>query len=140
MPTAINAFVAGDIIVYPYRWAAEMARGRSVDGAKDRPCCLVLATTNAHGQTVVFLAPISSKPPRPDQSALVIPDTERRRAGLERYPQAWVYVDEVNQDRPGDSWYLEPQDPLGSFGRPFFSKVAAAVSRNARAGRIVARR
>ncbi len=117
-----------------------MAQGRSVDGAKDRPCCLVLVATNDSGQEIIFLAPISSKPPRAGQIALMVPETERRRAGLDRYAEAWVYVDEVNKDRPAESWYLEPQKPLGAFGRSFFSKVAAAVSRNAKVGRIVARR
>ncbi len=135
-----NGFVAGDVILYPYRWVEEAVAGRSVDGAKDRPCCLVVTTTNARGQQIIFLAPISSKPPRAGQLALLVPELERQRAGLDRHAEAWIYVDEVNQDRPEDSWCLEPQAPLGAFSRAFFSKVAAAISRNARAGRIVARR
>jgi hypothetical protein len=138
MPT--NSFSEGDVIIYPYRWAEELAQGRSIDGAKDRPCCLVVSAVNAQNHTVIFLAAISSKPPRADQKAIAIPEMERRRAGLEKYPEAWVYVDELNSDQPGSSWYLEPQTPLGTFGRAFLIKVAVAVRQHARASRIVSRK
>lgn len=135
-----ETFAAGDVILYPYRWLREKEQDRSPDGAKDRPCCVVLAIVDARGQDVMFLAAISSKPPVADQVALEVPETERRRAGLGRYPRAWVYVDELNQDRPAVSWYLEPQQPLGAFSRPFLIKIAQAVRSRMRAGRVIRRR
>ncbi len=75
-------FKPGEIIVYPYRWLGEAQAGRSPDGAKDRPCCVVVSVAGARGEPLILLAPISSKPPRPGQAALEIPDIERRRAGL----------------------------------------------------------
>jgi hypothetical protein len=140
MRIVASAYSAGDVIVYPYRWAGERSQARAVDGAKDRPCCLVLTTIDKNGREIILLAAISSKPPRGDQAAIKVPDIERRRAGIDRYPDAWVYVDEVNQDRPADSWYLQPQTPLGAFSRSFLSKVSVAITGNIRAGGIVARR
>ena len=135
-----HAFAEGDIIVYPYRWVAERDEGRSPEGSKDRPCCLVLLIQDAAGRPTIFLAPISSKPPRADQIALEIPETERRRAGLEKYSEAWIYLDELNADLLNESWYLEPQKPMGSFARSFLAKVAAGIRANVGKGRAVSRR
>jgi hypothetical protein len=135
-----NALSEGDVIVYPYRWVSERDEDRSPDGSKDRPCCLVLLISDAAGRPTIILAPISSKPPHAGQVALEIPETERRRAGLGKYPQAWVYVDEVNADLLNESWYLQPQTPLGSFGRSYLAKIAAGVRANVGKGRAVTRR
>ncbi len=40
-------FKPGEIIVYPYRWLGEAQAGRSPDGAKDRPCCVVVSVAGA---------------------------------------------------------------------------------------------
>jgi hypothetical protein len=136
-----DGFQDGDILLYPYRWRREADRNRSIDGAKDRPVCMVIRSTDAQGRPVVLLAPISSKPPQPGQSALEIPEIERRRAGLERYPRAWITVDEANADFDlGLSVYLEPQTPLGRFSRPFLRVVAEQMRQNIRIGRLVSRR
>lgn len=135
-----DRFVAGDVIVYPYRWVDEKDAGRSEDGAKDRPCCVVVTATLSNGSTIIFLAPVSSKPPRAGQKAVAIPALERKRGGLERYPDAWVYVDEVNTDRPASSWYLEPQVPLGAFSKSFLATISGEIKKHVKAGRIVARR
>ena len=50
----------------------------------------------------------------PGQKAVSIPETEKRRAGLERDIQLWVVLDEYNYDLVGASWYL-------------LSRVAASV-------------
>ena len=69
------------------------------EGRKSRPVCLVLRVPDvARKVTHLFLLAISSKPPRPTQVAIEIPDTERRRAGLSRYPRAWITVSEFNYD------------------------------------------
>lgn len=135
-----DAFVEGDIIRYAYRWVAERDEDRSVEGSKDHPCCLVLLVRDAAGRPTIFLAPISSKPPRADQKALNIPDTERRRAGLERHVDAWIYIDEVNADLLHESWYLTPQAPMGSFSRSYLSKIAAAIRANITSAKGVVRR
>lgn len=82
---------------------------------------------------LVLLA-ITSQPPHTGQRALEIPDTERRRAGLTRYPRAWIVVSGYNYDVAEQSWYYEPNAPLlGSLSVAFLREVAAAL-RTALAG------
>jgi hypothetical protein len=118
----------GSIISYPYLWAAQRDAGET-EGRKSRPTCLVLrihdAERNVHH---LMLLAISSQPPNKDQAALEIPDTERRRAGLSRYPRAWIIVSEYNYDVAEQSWYYEPNTPpLGTFSGPFLKEVAKAL-------------
>ena len=51
MRIVASAYSAGDVIVYPYRWAEERSQARAVDGAKDRPCCLVVDSWYLKPQT-----------------------------------------------------------------------------------------
>jgi hypothetical protein len=78
----------GSVIHYPYLWAAQRDRGET-EGRKSRPTCVVLRIHDRERDlhTLLLLA-ISSQPPGKDQIALQVPDTERRRAGLSRYPDA----------------------------------------------------
>jgi len=118
----------GSVITYPYLWAAQRDAGEG-EGRKTRPVCLVLRLrdTEQNLHHLVLLA-ITSRPPRPDQSALEIPGTERRRAGLTPYPRAWVIVSEYNYDIAERSYYYEPHvPPLGTFSMAFLREVAAAL-------------
>ena len=135
--TAAKSFAGGEVVICPHRWASETQEERSIDGAKERPCCLLLRLLDG---TLIFLA-ISSKPPRADQEALEIPPIERRRAGLGKYPHAWAYISESNRDADlGLSWYLEPQQPMGAFSQPFLAAVKSAFRQSvARGGKIVSR-
>ena len=45
---------------------------------------------------------------------------EKRRAGLDAGIRLWIVLDEYNQDVVGRSFYLEPEPPLGYFGKAFF--------------------
>jgi len=141
MPTVNRQFGVGSLIVYPYRWQSEADQNRSIDGAKDRPCCVVVTVTRTDGKTLYYLAAISSKPPGKDQAALAVPPLEGRRGGLDPLRKAWVYVGEVNADVMEDSPYLEPQKPLGAFSKTFMAKIRAELHTRFRAGqaRIVTR-
>ena len=117
----------GSIIEYPYLWVSQRDGGET-EGRKSRPVCLVLRIADPEQAIhhLVLLA-ISSQPPREDQAALEIPDTERRRAGLSRYPRAWIVVSEYNYDIAERSWYLQPGNPpLGKFSGPFLREIAQA--------------
>ncbi len=70
-----EAPAAGDVIVYPYRWLEEARAERSPDGAKHRPCCVVVSVTDSRGETTILLTPISSKAPRAGQAALPVPES-----------------------------------------------------------------
>ncbi len=69
---------------------------------------------------MLILFPITTKAPAPERFAAEIPDTEKRRAGLDGRLRLWIVLDEYNQDEIGRSFYLEPQPPLGYFSRAFF--------------------
>ena len=100
--------------------------GKPKDGRTDR---LVLRLRDAKEDLhhLVILA-ISSKPPSGNQSAVEIPDTERQRVGLSRYPRAWVVVGEYNYDTAEHSWYYEAGKPiLGAFSAPFLRQIATAL-------------
>ena len=105
------------------------------EGRKTRPVCLLLRIHDPeHAIHHLFLFGISSQPPRPDQLALEIPDIERRRAGLTRYPRAWIVISEYNYDVAERSYYYEPAiPPLGAFSASFLREVAKAA-RSALAG------
>jgi len=76
---------------------------------------------------LVVLA-ITSRPPSPGQRALEIPETERRRAGLMRYPRAWIVVSEYNYDIAERSYYYDANTrPLGTLSARFLREVATAL-------------
>jgi hypothetical protein len=121
----------GSVIAYPYLWGSQRDRGES-EGRKDRPVCLLLAVHDrTHDVHHLMLLAISSQPPAPDQIALEIPDTERRRGGLTRYPRAWIVVSEYNYDIAEQSFYYNPNaPPLGKFSTPYLREIATAFRAN----------
>ena len=139
MPT--SGLRPGDVIVYPYRWVREYRADQSIDGAKDRPCGVIVAAKAASGQTHILLLAISSQPPRPDQAALPLPQIERRRAGLDVHREAWIYVSEANEDVEGQSYYLTDEPASGAISKVFLERVKATfLARLQQAKRSVVRR
>jgi hypothetical protein len=123
-----NSPVQGSVIVYPYLWTRQRDAGET-EGRKARPACVVLRLRDSHQAIhhLVILA-ITSKPPSRDQRVVEIPDTERQRAGLTRYPRAWVVVSEYNYDTQEHSWYYEiGKAPLGAFSARFLREIATAL-------------
>lgn len=118
---------AGAVVRYPYLWLQQHRRGEE-SGRKSRPVCLVLAVHEPQNDLHhLALLAISSQPPKPDQTAIEIPEMERRRAGLSGSAKAWVYVSEWNYDIAERSFYFEPgQLRLGSFTPRFLAVIARA--------------
>lgn len=117
----------GSVVHYPYLWAVQHRNGET-QGRKDRPVCVLLrlADREKDFHHLILLA-ISSKPPDTGQAALELPETEKRRAGLDRYPRAWVYVSDYNHDIAERSWYLDPAlAPLGMISPAFLKEIASA--------------
>ena len=85
----------GLVIAYAYLWLAEHRQGQ-LEGAKDRPCAIVLATESADGETVVTVAPITHSSPRDEAAAVEIPAATKQRLGLDA-ERSWVIVSEVNR-------------------------------------------
>ncbi len=78
----------GLVISYAYLWLAEHREGQ-LEGAKDRPCAIVLTTESADGETVVTVAPITHSPPRDEAAAVEIPAPTKQRLGLDT-GRSWV--------------------------------------------------
>lgn len=72
----------GDVWRYPFLWSREATHGET-EGRKARPVDMTLVTHNSADDLEVLMVPITSQPPRDNPFAIRVPDTERRRAGLE---------------------------------------------------------
>lgn len=136
--TSFGSIQTACVIRYPYLWAREAARGE-IEGRKRRPVTVGIRLPRVDGDLLV-LFPITSKDPDASRFAVEIPETEKRRAGLETDLRLWIIFDEYNTDVVGESFYLEPEEPIGRFSKAFFlplmrtfisrSKQATAVGRN----------
>ena len=81
-------------------WSAEHERGQE-EGVKDRPCAIVLVTTDEAGERVVTVLPVTHTPPSDPALAVEIPLATKRRLGLDN-ALSWVILSEVNRFRwPG---------------------------------------
>ncbi len=87
--------VPGLVIRYSYLWASEHARGQE-EGVKDRPCAIVLATTNEASDQVVTVLPITHTPPSNPLLAVEIPAAVKRRLRLDD-ARSWVMLTEANR-------------------------------------------
>ena len=116
----------GSVLHYPYLWKWQEERGET-EGRKERPVCMMLAIPRGK-QTHLILLAISGTPPRSDQTALVIPPLERRRAGLREWKDGWITVSEYNYDVAETSFYYDPNvEILGQFSKAFLGKIAEAA-------------
>jgi hypothetical protein len=59
----------GQVIRYAYLWWSESRVGRE-DGAKDRPCGVILTRTSKAGNTVAYVLPITHTPPLKDEDGI----------------------------------------------------------------------
>ena len=130
----------GDVWSYPYFWARQARRGES-EGRKSRPCVLAVTVGRPEGRTDVVLLAITTQEPLPGAQAMEVPETEKRRAGLDAGRRMWVILDEHNRDIVETSYYLEPQGKLGRIGVAFRKQVQAEFIRalQGRLSRIVGR-
>ena len=106
------------VIRYPYLWVREAKRGET-EGRKGRPVAVGVRLQRSGGD-LLLLFPITSQHPEPGGFAVEIPDIEKRRAGLEVALRLWIVFDEYNTDVIGQSYYLEPDPPIGRFSKAFF--------------------
>jgi hypothetical protein len=130
------------VIRYSYLWASEHARGQE-EGVKDRPCAIVLATSDDAGGQVVTVLPISHTPPSDPLLAVEIPAAVKRRLKLDD-ERSWVVLAEANRFIwPGpDLRPLHPGDaqstaygplPYGLFEEIRLKFIAALKSQAVRA-------
>lgn len=87
--------VPGLVIRYSYLWLHEHRQGQE-EGAKDRPCAVVLVTTGAERERVVTVLPVTHTPPADCNLAVEIPSATKRRLGLDEV-RSWVVLGEANR-------------------------------------------
>jgi len=83
------------VVRYNYLWRHEHNRGRQ-DGAKDRPCAVVVALRRSAGDLVVYVAPITHRRPEDSARAVKMPAKLKRHLGLDIEP-SWIIADELNR-------------------------------------------
>lgn len=85
----------GLVIRYSFLWSHEADTGAE-EGAKDRPCAIVVAATlGTSGEITVLVAPIPHAPPEADDS-IPVPPQVARRLGQDGAPH-WLRADELNE-------------------------------------------
>jgi hypothetical protein len=87
--------VPGLVIRYSYLWRTEQQRGQE-EGSKDRPCAVILVTTDDRGDQVVTVLPITHTPPSNPLLAVEIPAATKRRLGLDD-ERSWIMLTEANR-------------------------------------------
>ena len=87
--------VPGLVIRYGDLWGREAREGRE-EGAKDRPCAIVVTTQRAgDGRARVMVAPITHAPPRSAGEAVEVPPQVGQALGLDD-ARSWIVTAEVN--------------------------------------------
>lgn len=118
----------GLVIAYSYLWHDQHLAGAE-EGRKTRPCAIVVATTDAEGDTQIYVAPITHSPPD-DPHAVALPPAAKRRLGLDDSP-SWIVTNEVNRfiwpgydlrsvsrDKPNTfAWGFLPQETFAAVKR-----------------------
>ncbi len=128
----------GSVLHFPYLWAREAAQGET-EGRKPRPVAVGVRIPKPNRQDVLVLFPITSKEPSRGRFAAEIPDIEKRRASLDGSLRLWIILDEYNQDVIGQSYYLQPEPPLGYFSKAFFLPLLQGFIQRRAQARVVDR-
>jgi hypothetical protein len=84
----------GLVIRYSYLWEREAREGRE-EGAKDRPCAIVLVLLREGDSPIVRVLPVTHSAPADPADALEIPHPTKRRLGLDS-DRSWVVLTEAN--------------------------------------------
>ena len=92
---ALRGPAPGQVIRYAYLWSSEDRAGRA-DGAKDRPCGVVLTQTTDSGRTVAYVLPITHARPVADEDGIEIPQATKQRLGLDA-ERSWIITTELNR-------------------------------------------
>jgi hypothetical protein len=85
----------GLVIRYSYLWRRELDAGRE-EGAKDRPCAIVMAVVDEDGDKEVLVLPITHSPPSNPVDAIEIPTVTKGRLGLDG-ERSWIMITEANE-------------------------------------------
>ncbi len=126
---SLPAVRPGLLIHYGFLWSDERSRGRE-EASKDRPCAVVVATTQDDGGVRTIVVPVTRTPPGDSDAALEVPDSVKRQLGLKPDRQ-WVRLDELNRFTwPGYDLAKIPGTDRSDYGMipgPFFEQIKAGI-------------
>ncbi len=104
----------GLVIHYEYLWRHERLAGQD-QGAKRRPCAVVVAVATAAGAIRTVVAPITHLQPRPPAEGVELPPKVKRHLGLDDR-RSWVIVTDLNAFVwPGPDLWPVPNAPPGTW-------------------------
>lgn len=104
----------GLVVHYEYLWRHEREQGDE-EGAKRRPCAIIIAVTGETGETETIVAPITHSEPRPPSEGIEVPPRVKRYLGLDDQ-RSWVIVTDLNVFIwPGVDIYPVPRSPSGTY-------------------------
>jgi hypothetical protein len=83
------------VIRYSCLWRREYEQGRE-EGSNDRPCAVLLATTQESGDEIVTVLPVTHTLPADPAHAVEIPAATKRRLGLDE-DRSWIVLTEANR-------------------------------------------
>jgi hypothetical protein len=86
---------AGLVVRYDFLWKEEQQAG--VDSGKDRPCAIVLTSSERpDGSKDVLLCAITHTPPGKGETAIKVPVGVAKHLGLDE-GQSWIKTDQLNK-------------------------------------------
>jgi hypothetical protein len=130
----------GLVICYSYLWHDE-GRAGGREGRKNRPCAIVVATTDDDGDTAVYVVPITHSRPDDPGAAVELPAAAKRRLGLDA-DASWIVTAELNRFVwPGYDLRPIARDKPETFAWGFlptetFEQVKRSIGAQRRAGRL----
>ncbi len=106
------------MVRYSYLWKREAEAGRE-EGAKDRPCAVVLAVGDEDGRMRVLALPLTHSLPQPPDEGVELPQPMKLRLGLDG-ERSWIIVSEANDFTwPGPDLRFLPGQRPGSAAYDF---------------------
>lgn len=121
--------VPGLVVRYSFLWSNEARRG-AIEGRKDRPAAIVVATQEDGGRVRVIVAPITHEEPADLDGSLEIPRTIGKALGLDGERQ-WLRLDELNRfDWPGFDLRPIPGQESCAYGmlpKELYEQLRAAI-------------
>ena len=94
----------GLVIRYSYLWKREALTGQE-EGAKDRPCAVVLAVRDEAGRMQIYALPITHSPPTDGADAIEIPAMVKARMGLDGARKAYALT-HIAEWSPADGGFV----------------------------------
>ena len=93
--TPASVPIPGSVIRYAYLWADESAKGAE-EGRKDRPALVLALSVRTEGdEATLLVVAVTHSPPSSDEEAIVFPEAEKRRLGLDD-ARSWIVTTEGN--------------------------------------------